>query len=86
METEKKAGCRTRNTTALHRSDKGTPIQPENRHPRDIITHLFGFCKRFSEDRLFCDGFFIRAESLLDFGHGFFFFFMTKESFFKFSD
>ena len=51
----KKAGYRIATTIALHRSVTSTPIQPDNRHPKDIITHLFGFCKRFSVDRLFRD-------------------------------
>ena len=41
--------------TILHKSVTSTPIQPDNRRPKDIITHSFGFCKRFSMDRLFRD-------------------------------
>ena len=68
IEIQKKAGYRIATTIALHKSVQSTPIQPDNRHPRDIITHLFGFCKRFSVDRLYLDGFFSksrRAETLL---------------------
>ena len=50
------------------RSENGTPIQPDNRRPRDIITHLFGFCKRFSVDRLFRDGIFLKFSVFGTFG------------------
>ena len=61
IEIQKKADCHIRSMTVLHRSGNSTPIQPDNRRPRDIITHSFGFCKRFSEYRLFCDGIFSRT-------------------------
>ena len=58
IEIQKKADCHIRSMTVLHRSGNSTPIQPDNRRPKDIITHSFVFCKRFSEYRLFCDGIF----------------------------
>ena len=44
------------NTIALHRSEASTPIQSDNRRPKDIISYPSAFFKRFFEDRLFCDG------------------------------
>ena len=72
MYTNKKAGRRISGTATLHRSEKGTPIQPEDRHPKSIITHFSIFCKGFWQYRFFRDEIFPCSALLC--GHGFFIF------------
>ena len=81
METRKKAGYCTDTTIARHKSGEITPIPPDNRRPRGIITHLLVFCKGFSADRFFRDGFFPPEALLCGFRCGFFHVFPEKSFF-----